>query len=279
MKTTETFVRYVVCRQCYSVYEYDQCLDSSGTSKKCTYRPHPTFRKYCNTTLLKTVHLRGGKKKLIPFKVYCYSSLQASLQKLLLRPKFADLCEHWRKRKPSGTNIMSDVYDGRIWKEFQFIDGKPFLASPFVYAFMVNIDWFQPYKHTTCSVGAIYLTVMNLPCTVRYKRESTILLGILPGPSEPEKNINQFLRPLVKELQQFFVGIPMKVHGHDSVRCLLIGVTCDMPAGRKTCGFLSHSALLGCCKCLKVFPGSVGSKDYAGFDRSKWKLRTNSNHR
>ena len=33
-----------------------------------------------------------------------------------------------------------------------------------------------------------------------------------------------------------------------------------MPAGRKACGFLSHSALLGCTKCLKVFPGSVGNK-------------------
>ena len=52
------------------------------------------------------------------------------------------------------------------------------------------------------------------------------------------------------------------------VRCALIGVPCDMPAGRKACGFLSHCALLGCTKCLKVFPGSVGNKDYSGFDRA-----------
>ena len=30
------------------------------------------------------------------------------------------------------------------------------------------------------------------------------------------------------------------------VGCVLLGVACDMPAGRKTCGFLSHSANLGC---------------------------------
>ena len=284
IKSKETFVRYVVCRQCYSVYEYNQCVDSGSSllSKTCTYRPHTTFHKYCGVKLLKTVHLKGDKKKLIPFKVYCYNSLQTSLQKLLLHPEFVNLCEHWRKRKPSSPNIMSDIYDGKIWKEFQFIDGKPFLASPNVYALMVNIDWFQPYKHPTSSVGAIYLTVMNLPCEVRYKRENTILLGILPGPSEPEKNINQFLRPLVKELQQYFIGIPMEVHGcktAQTVRCILIGVTCDMPAGRKACGFLSHTALLGCCRCLKTFPGSVGSKCYAGFDRSKWKPRTNADHR
>jgi len=43
-------------------------------------------------------------------------------------------------------------------------------------------------------------------------------------------------------------------------------VTCDLPAGRKVCGFLSHSATLGCSKCLKEFPGAVGNKDYSGFD-------------
>lgn len=52
-----------------------------------------------------------------------------------------------------------------------------------------------------------------------------------------------------------------------------------MPAGRKACGFLSHTANLGCTKCLKIFPGQVGSKDYSGFDRQNWKLRTNSDHR
>lgn len=74
----------------------------------------------------------------------------------------------------------------------------------------------------------------------------------------------------------------MDIYGQDqkqNVRCLLIGVACDMPAGRKVCGFLGHSALLGCCKCLKVFPGGVGEKDYSGFDRRTWKPRTNTDHR
>ncbi len=48
---------------------------------------------------------------------------------------------------------------------------------------------------------------------------------------------------------------------------------------RKVCGFLSHSALLGCTKCLKVFPGSVGNKDYSGFNRNSWRARTNEDHR
>lgn len=74
----------------------------------------------------------------------------------------------------------------------------------------------------------------------------------------------------------------MKVHGKATeqlIRCLLIGVACDMPAGRKVCGFLSYSALLGCCRCLHIFPGTVGNKDYSGFNRCTWKPRTSKDHR
>ena len=53
------------------------------------------------------------------------------------------------------------------------------------------------------------------------------------------------------------------------MQCILLGVACDMPAGRKAAGFLGHSAHLGCTKCYKVF----------GFDREMWKIRINSDHR
>ena len=56
-------------------------------------------------------------------------------------------------------------------------------------------------------------------------------------------------------------------------------VACDLPAGRKVCGFLSHSASRGCSKCLKEFTGQVGAMNYSGFDRSFWHPRTNIVHR
>ena len=63
------------------------------------------------------------------------------------------------------------------------------------------------------------------------------------------------------------------------VRCALLCVACDLPAGRKLCGFLGHSAKLGCSKCLKRFSGSVGCMNYGGFDRSHWPRRSNEDHR
>lgn len=178
--------------------------------------------------------------------------------------------------------MLSDIYDGRLWKEFMHVNGVPFLSNSFSLALAINIDWFQPYKLTQSSVGAIYLTVLNLPYHLRYKREFVILAGIIPGPNEPKRDINSFLRPLVDELFDFWKGIPMHVYGEDNIKiikCALICVACDMPASRKVCGFLGHSALHGCNKCKKEFPGQLCDKDYSGFERQNWIPRTNDSHR
>ena len=73
----------------------------------------------------------------------------------------------------------------------------PFLALPTGIAFMLNIDWFQPYTHTVYSVGVV---IMNLPRTVRFKRQNVIVVGII-GPTEPDHDeLNNYLEPLVTEL-------------------------------------------------------------------------------
>ena len=113
------------------------------------------------------------------------------------------MCQLWRKRLSSG---LSDVYDGRIWKEFQVLCGRPFLSTEYNLTFMLNINWFQPYKHLTSSVGAIYSTIMNLPQSVRFGRENVILIAIIPGPHEP-RDINPYLEILVDELVNLWTGM------------------------------------------------------------------------
>ena len=282
------FKKYVVCRKCNSLYRFEDCLTTVGSHvipQKCTFIEYPhhpqySFRQQCGTHLLKTVELSSGKKIFYPLKVYCYNSLKKQIQELFLRPNFADNCELWRSRRTPSD--LHDVYDGRLWKDFLHFRGKPFLADPFNLAVMFNVDWFQPYKLTVSSVGVMYLTVINLPRALRFKRENVIIVGIIPGPSEPQRHMNTFLRPLVDELLQPWEGVLMKIPRFTTpklVRCALLCVACDMPAGRKACGFLAHSATLGCTKCLKKFVGTVVSKDYSGFDRSGWIKRTGSSHR
>ena len=100
------------------------------------------------------------------------------------------------------------------------------------------------------------MTVLNLPRQERFLQENVILVGVIPGPKEPQLHINSFLSPLVDELQQLWQGLPMQLHNglHVLVRAALLCVGCDIPAARKVCGFVGHQALKGCSKCLLSFP-------------------------
>lgn len=188
-----------------------------------------------------------------PFKVYCCQSIIHTLKHLLTRPNFLLSCEKWRDRIIP-REMLGDIYDGRVWKEFSDFQGKPFLSKPHSLVFSLNVDWFQPFKHVTDSVGAIYLSILNLPRNLRYKQENVILCGIIPGPKEP-KDLNAYLQPLIQELLLLWEGIVFDISPYDQiqVRAALLCITSDLPATRKVCGFASHSAGLGCSKCLKNF--------------------------
>ena len=181
--------------------------------------------------------------------MYCYLSVEVSLQLLFERPSFYHKCEHWRIRSTTNEELR-DVYDGSIWHELSDVDGQPFLSEPGNLGLIMNFDFFQPYDRVQYSLGVIYTSVLNLPREERYKQENTILVGLIPGPTEPG-NLNSFIKPLVDDLK-LWNGIQFSVASLSCVkkiRCALICVACDLPAGRKICGFLSYSARLGCSRC------------------------------
>ena len=154
--------------------------------------------------------------------------------------------------------IYVTYFDCKIWSDFAIINGEPFLASSRSIGVILNIDWFQRFKHRQYSIGVQYLVILNLPREVRYKRENLILIGLIPGPVEPPKNI--YLAPLITNLLSLWHGIPFN---NSVVRCALLCIACDLPAGRKTCGFLSHTANLGCSRCYCEFStGVFGVRDY-----------------
>lgn len=265
------------------MYEMKNCIARPGVSKSCMFKAFNNSRsRACSVPLLKTVELATGKKILYPIKVYCYQSVKASLQNLLLQPNFYECCEQWRSPSNRIPGVLNDIYDGSLWSDFMQYNGEEFLAVPGSIALSLNVDWFQPYKLTQSSVGVIFFTILNLPRSIRYKQQYTILAGIMPGPDEPKRDINTFLDPIVKELLDLWTGVEMNIYSHSTpqtIRCALLCVTCDLPAGKKVAGFLGHMARLGCSKCLKEFGGSFGNMDYSGFNRSSWPPRTNDSHR
>ena len=289
---TESFTSYVVCPKCFTLYHIEDCFyvyeGGDKIPKKCSnvqFPNHPqrSYRLPCGTPLLTKINMSGGKVKYVPRYTYAYQSIKQSLQRLLYRPGFTELLEHWRIRQPND-GFMSDVYDGRVWSDFQSEKFFNFLQNKRCYGVMLNFDFFQPYKHTPESYGVFYMTLMNLPRDQRFKQENVLLVGIIPA-FEHEPNLNSFMKPIVRELKEFWnPGVKLftaesprfKLH----FRLALMCVACDIPAARKVCGFMGHGATLGCSRCLKIFPnGSDNKKDCSGFSRESWPVRNLDAHR
>ena len=146
----DRFIKYVVCPKCHTLYNFDDCYElvcGRKVTKKCAFVQFPNHRQHfrctkCGEPLLKEVSLKSGGTKHYPHKVYCYNSIIENLRQFRQRPEFVNKCELWRTRDiPEG--FLADIFDGHIWKGWQYVGGRPYLAAPRNYAFMLNVDWFQ----------------------------------------------------------------------------------------------------------------------------------------
>ena len=256
----DSFIRYAVCPKCKTLYNYEDCIrrkpNGEAVSAKCSHvsyphHPHRTRRRPCGSILMKTMRSRTGKTFLHPKQVYCFRKVSDSLQDLINKPNFMEHCEKWRNRPTQlPDNILGDCFEGRVWKEFQYVDGEPFLAVPNNFGLMLNVDWFQPTLHGSDSIGVIYMVVMNLPREERFKPENLIVVGIIPGPKEPKHNINSFLQPMVDDLTDLWDGVILNNENgtREMIRAAILALSSDIPATRKCGGFVGHAAKKGECK-------------------------------
>ena len=286
----DSFVKFVVCPKCMKLYEMDKVLYNNGLetiATTCSRVEFPQSKrpKVCGARLAQKILLKNGTSKFYALKTYCYKSIIESLESLLKRPGLEQACEKWKTRA-TNEDIYGDVYDGKVWKDFRRWNNSDFLNLPRSFGLMMNVDWFKPFKHRNdYSVGVIYMVLMNLPRSERFKRENVILVGIVPAFAHEPPSLNNFLEPAVDELRALWRGV--QVNTYDSpnegveMRAALLCCASDIPAARKLCGFLGHSANRGCSHCYKFFPGGFGEpKDYSGFqDRQSWPRRTTEQHR
>ncbi|KAG1436613.1 hypothetical protein G6F56_013482 [Rhizopus delemar] len=132
-----------VCVKCSKVFP------SNTTARLCDA---------CQTELFKA-------SSNLPRKIYMYNSVTTTLKSFLARPSFVASLSKWKTRQEVPGRFM-DIYDGAVWKTFKTDPNHriPFVQeSIFNLMLTLNVDWFQPYKGTQHSTGAIYLTIQNMP--------------------------------------------------------------------------------------------------------------------
>ena len=82
-----------------------------------------------------------------------------------LRPGFLHACDQWRQTKKEDQTLLLDVYDGEMWSKLNSPDSNEnFFAQKGSLGFILNIDWFEPFKHI-CSRSH----VSNLPRHIRFR--------------------------------------------------------------------------------------------------------------
>lgn len=280
------YKQYVVCPSCHLLYDQNTQQLTIGTSRnpessKCSFiefpnHPQLRFRKKCDTILLNKV-LKRNNIIFKPRKIYYYFGIKRALPILLNRPNFLNACNAWlRNQEPK--DFLADITDGRVWKEL--VSALSIEENAInILGLLINVDWFQPYKHVSYSVGVIYAVVTNLPRCLRYKNENVIIIGIIPGPHEPKLHINSYLGPLVSELLELKSGQWFITSmGRQFVKCVVVCLSSDIPATRKAAGFVGHNALKACSRCLKSFPRVGDHTDCSGFERSSWPVRNHAIH-
>jgi hypothetical protein len=188
--------------------------------------------------------------------IYPMASIRQQIYRLFQEPGFEESLRHWSNR-PIIDNVLSDIYDGQIWRNFKSGQGDNFFRPDKAdsnLGLMINLDWFQPYDGSIHSTGVIYATICNLLRNVRFQPKNMLILGILPGPNEVSLHkINHYLSPIVAELESLWEGMTLnrtfECSNGKVIRAALMLASCDIPAARKLCGHVS--ALVSCHRCKK----------------------------
>ena len=184
---------YVVCPSdaCNALYSLSELLSNAGTSVTCSAQ---SYGKTCGYMLCFEKQLAFGRCKWTPYKTFTFIRPSVWLKKMYANKTFVSLLKDHLKQQ-SEEDLLADVWDGNIWKEFQHdpIDpSKQFLSNKFNLGLLINVDWFKPFKRSEYKVAALMLSVLNLPRRERFRKRWTMIVGIIPGPTEHKIHLNTF---------------------------------------------------------------------------------------
>ena len=143
----------MTCPKCNKLYIKKEVVDLQNNNeqlaiKKCNHVEFPNVigsRQiviYNSALATQNQYLTNTINKLILH--YPFASIKSQLAKMYMHPNFEQLCQKWTHNTVS-KGILSDIYNGQIWKEFadkELIGGRFFvqeLANTHL-GFILNLD-------------------------------------------------------------------------------------------------------------------------------------------
>ncbi|KAE8181132.1 hypothetical protein CF335_g9036, partial [Tilletia laevis] len=184
-----------------------------------------------------------------------------------------DHCPHFRSQQTSsylfdrglqskntfGTaeHVFQDWPDGEI---HQHLLETGLFDDPRYDLFMLSTDGAQMLNKADSDGWIVLLIPLNTPLSSRFKRSSTFVSTIIPGPKSPG-DIESFLWPIMQELARAALGYWIWDEAKQEWflwRAWLVAGCADQPGSTKINGMTGYQGYSGCKTCLMVanYPAS-----------------------
>lgn len=115
-------------------------------------------------------------------------------------PVYSKLIQAHASTLQDAPNVVYDIHQSSLWKEAYKSDGI-FKGDGRGISLAICADGVNPFhiNHVQYSMCPAVLSLLNLPRHLRYQFSNRLLVGIIPGPKEPQ-NMNIYIDILVDEL-------------------------------------------------------------------------------
>lgn len=187
--------------------------------------------------------------------VFAEIPLIQQLEALFSREEFFTNFNHSKNRTKLNPLNIEDIYDGRLYQE---LIAKGFFSKEgsLNFTMILNADGVPVFHSNNKSLWPVFLNVLELPPSLRFKEENTVIAGLWFG---KKPNVNLILSPLLPSFQTMLKGFSVQPFGRNeakNVQGLVLAATCDLPAKIMMLGMASYSGHFGCQIC-KIEGGSV----------------------
>ncbi|GJY78968.1 CACTA transposable element [Tanacetum coccineum] len=210
--------------------------------------------------------------KLVAKKIVRYFPLTPRLQRMFNTKHIAKWMTWHATGQSKEKGKMNHPCDGRAWKYFDMM--KPeFSGDPRNVRLGLAADGFNPFgmMSQNYSMWPVILTTYNTPPWMCMKETSLMLTMLIPGPRSPAKDIDVYLQPLIKELQELWKGVWTKdaaTGTHFQMKAAVLWTINDFPARSSLSGW-SGQGYYACPTCNEDTP-SMAVKNkivYVGYRR------------
>lgn len=144
------------------------------------------------------------KPRRIPLKILRYFPIKKRLQRLFMCTTSA-VDMSWHSNGRPNDDLLRHPADGQSWKDFDLAFPK-FAEEPRNVRLGLATDGFNPFNTLSISHSTwpVILMNYNLPPWMCMKPEFFMLALLIPGPQFPGDDIDIYLQPLIKELNELW---------------------------------------------------------------------------